>query len=179
MSTETKLKWYDEIESSICVVILMFMLVILFYQVVARYGFGVTNAWCDELSRYALVWFGYLSACYAIVHNAHIKIDLFIKLWPTSLRPAIKILSNVIFFLYAVVVAWYSSEWLMGLMKSGAITLGLKLPMAAFCLIVPLSHVLMAVRLVQLTLRQLRDPDLLKDPIELLEEQAAAAQEVK
>ena len=166
-----KLKWYDEIESSICVVILMFMLVILFYQVVARYGFGVTNAWCDELSRYSLVWFGYLSACYAIVHNAHIKIDLFIKLWPRSWWPGIKILSNVIFFLYAIAVTYYSSEWLYGLMRSGAITLGLKLPMAAFCFIVPLSHLLMAVRLVQLTARQLKDPDLLKEPEELLAEQ--------
>ncbi len=145
---EKKLKWYDEIESSICIVILMFMLVILFYQVVARYVFGVTNAWCDELSRYALVWFGYLSACYAIVHNAHIKIDLFIKLWPESWRPGIKICSNVIFFLYAVVVAYYSTVWLWGLMLSGAITLGLKLPMAAFCLMVPVSIVLIALRLV-------------------------------
>ena len=168
---EKKLKWYDEIESSICVVILMFMLVILFYQVIARYCFGVTNAWCDELSRYSLVWFGYLSACYAIVHNAHIKIDLFIKLWPRSWWPGVKILSNVIFFLYAVAVAYYSLDWLYGLMKSGAITLGLKLPMAAFCFIVPLSHIFMALRLVQLTIRQLNDPDLLKEPEELLAEQ--------
>lgn len=165
---EKKLTWYDEIESSVCVGILMFMLVILFYQVVARYGFGVTNAWCDELSRYALVWFGYLSACYAIVHNAHIKIDLFIKIWPKSWRNGIKISSNVIFFLYAVAVAYYSAEWLWGLMQSGAITLGLHLPMAAICLIVPLSHVLMAVRLIQLTYRQIQDPALLKDPTEEL-----------
>jgi TRAP-type C4-dicarboxylate transport system, small permease component len=171
VSTENKLKWYDEIESSICIVILMFMLVILFYQVVARYGFGVTNAWCDELSRYALVWFGYLSACYAIVHNAHIKIDLFIKLWPKGMRTGIKLLSNAIFFVYAVTVAWYSTEWLFGLMQSGAITLGLKLPMALFCLIVPASHLLMALRLIQLTARQFKDPKLLLDPEELLAEQ--------
>jgi len=177
VSMEKKLKWYDEIESSVCVVILMFMLVILFYQVVARYGFGVTNAWCDELSRYSLVWFGYLSACYAIVHNAHIKIDLFIKIWPRSWWPGVKILSNVIFFLYAAGVTYYSSDWLYGLMRSGAITLGLKLPMAAFCLIVPLSHLLMAIRLVQLTVRQLKDPDLLKEPEELLAEQLGGVKE--
>ena len=170
MSMEKKHKWHDEIESGVCVVILMFMLVILFYQVVARYGFGITNAWCDELSRYALVWFGYLSACYAIVHNAHIKIDLFIKIWPKRWRTGIKLLSNVIFFLYAVVVAYYSADWLWGLMKSGAITLGLHLPMAVICLIVPLSHVLMAVRLVQLTYRQVQNPQLLKDPEEELPE---------
>jgi TRAP-type C4-dicarboxylate transport system permease small subunit len=160
---EQKLIWHDELESSVCVVIMMFMLVILFYQVVARYGFGVTNAWCDELSRYALVWFGYLSASYAIVHNAHIKIDMFLALWPKSWRKGIKLFSNVLFFVYAVIVAYYSAIWLYGLMKSGAITLGLRLPMAMFCLIVPLSHVLMALRLVQLTVRQLKNPALLED----------------
>lgn len=161
---EKKLKWHDEIESWICVVILMFMLVILFYQVVARYGFGVTNAWCDELSRYALVWFGYLSACYAIVHNAHIKIDLFLKLWPKGMRNGIKLFSNVLFFIYCLVVAYYSAEWLFGLMKSGAITLGLKLPMGLFCAIVPIAHVIMAIRLIQLQCRLIKNPELLRDP---------------
>jgi C4-dicarboxylate transporter DctQ subunit len=179
VSIEEKLKWYDEIESWVCVVILMFMLVVLFYQVVARYCFGVTNAWCDELSRYALVWFGYLSACYAIIHNAHIKIDLFIKVWPKSWRCGIKICSNVIFFLYAAVVAYYSADWLLGLMRSGAITLGLKLPIAAICFVVPLSHALMAVRLVQLTYRQLQDPELLKDPEEELPQACCNTKEGK
>lgn len=166
MSIEKKFKWYDEVESWVCVVVLMFMLVILFYQVVARYGFSVTNAWCDELSRYALVWFGYLSACYAIIHNAHIKIDLFLKIWPKSMQGGVKLFSNVIFFLYAVIVTYYSSVWLYGLMKSGAITLGLKLPMALFCAIVPVSHALMALRLIQLEYRLITSPELLADPLE-------------
>jgi C4-dicarboxylate transporter DctQ subunit len=174
---DAKNKWYDEIESSICVLILAFMLVILFYQVVARYVFGVTNAWCDELSRYALVWFGYLSACYAIRHDAHIKIDMFIKIWPRSMRKGVKLFSNVIFLFYVLVVAYYSSVWVYGLMKSGAITLGLKLPMAIFCSIVPLSHVVMALRLIQLELRLIKNPELLEDPLE--DAAARNCQEVK
>jgi TRAP-type C4-dicarboxylate transport system permease small subunit len=161
-----KTAWYDEIESSVCVLILAFMLVILFYQVVARYIFGVTNAWCDELSRYALVWFGYLSASYAICHNAHIKIDMFIKIWPKSMRNGIKLFSNVIFLVYVLTVAYYSGIWVYGLMKSGAITLGLKLPMALFCSIVPVSHIIMALRLIQLEIRLIRNPELLEDPPE-------------
>jgi C4-dicarboxylate transporter DctQ subunit len=165
VSGNVKNKWYDEIESSVCVLILAFMLVILFYQVVARYIFGVTNAWCDELSRYALVWFGYLSACYATCHNVHIKIDMFIKVWPKSMRKGIKLFSNVIFLIYVLVVAYYSSIWVYGLMKSGAITMGLKLPMALFCSIVPISHVIMALRLIQLEVRLINNPELLEDPL--------------
>lgn len=179
VSIEKKLKWYDEIESWICVFILMFLLVILFYQVVARYGFGVTNAWCDELSRYALVWFGYLSACYAIVYNAHIKIDLFLKLWPKGMRNGIKLFSNVLFFIYCLVVAYYSAVWLGGLAKSGAITLGLKAPMAFFCAIVPIAHVIMALRLVQLQYRLIKYPELLKDPEEELAESLGLGKEAK
>lgn len=168
---EKRLKWYDELESWICVGILMFLLVILFYQVVARYCFGITNAWCDELSRYALVWFGYLSACYAIVHNAHIKIDLFLKLWPKSMRNGIKLFSNVLFFIYCLVVAYYSAVWLQGLIKSGAISLSLRLPMGLFCSIVPIAHVIMALRLIQLQYRLVKYPELLNDP----EDDAAVA----
>jgi len=157
------MKWIDEIESSLCVTIMMFMLVILFYQVITRYFFRFTHAWTDELARYLMVWLAYLSACYAIVVNAHIKVDSFLLLWPKSWRNGVKLFSNVIFFVYCVVVFYYSATWVMGLARSGGITLGMKLPMALICSIIPIAHLTMALRLLQLEYRLIKNPELLKD----------------
>lgn len=170
---DKKTKWYDEVESNLCVLIIIFMIAILTYQVGARYIFQVSYPWIDELSRYALIWFAYLSASYAIVHNAHIKIDLFLKVWPKSWRTKIKLLSNVIFFVYAVAVAYFSTLWVMGLARTGTVSMGVGGSMALFSAIIPISHIFMAIRLVQLEIRLIKNPVLLEDRLpdeDLLEE---------
>lgn len=160
---EKKEKWYDSIESTAGVVILIFMLIVLTYQVMARYIFGISYAWIDELSRYSFVWLAYISAIYAIIHNAHIKIDIFLKVWPKKARNYVKHFSNLIFIAYCLVVAYFSTEWLLGLKKAGTISMGTGISMAFVSIIIPASHVLMAVRLVQLEVKWFRDPGLLKD----------------
>lgn len=156
-------KWYNEIESTACIGIMIFMLLILSYQVVARYIFGFSLAWIDELSRYALIWFAYLAASYAIVHNAHIKIDLLLKIWPKKIRKNIKLFSNVIFFVYCVVVVYYSVIWLQGLAGAGTISMGTGLSMAGVSSIIPISHFFMAIRLIQLEIKLIKNPELLLD----------------
>jgi len=156
-------KWYNEIESTVCVIIMLFMLIILSYQVGARYIFGNSYAWIDELSRYSLIWFAYLAACYAIIHNAHIKIDLLLKVWPKAIRKKIKLFSNVVFFVYCVVVAYYSFLWIQGVASAGTISMGTGMSVAKVSAIIPISHLLMAIRLIQLEIRLIRNPELLLD----------------
>jgi len=168
-----KNKWYNEVESTICVIIMIFMLAILFFQIIARYLFGFSLAWIDELSRYSLIWFAYLAAVYAIIYNAHIKIDLFLNVWPKKIRNFIQLFSNVIFFVYCVAVAYFSADWLIGLNEAGTISMGTGVSMAIFSAIIPISHMLMAIRLVQLEIKLIRNPELLV----LIDEADAAIQE--
>ena len=155
---DKKLKWHDEIEGVICAVIMALMLAILFYQVVARYAFRMSSAQVDELSRYMLVWLAYISTCYAITHNQHIKVDMLLYVWPKGWRRAINLLGVVVFFAYCLIITYYSAAWLMGLHRSGAITLGLKAPMALICSIIPISHFIMSMRLIQLFVKTLKAP---------------------
>lgn len=164
-----KIKWYDEIEGMACVIILIFMLITLTIQVIARYIFGISYAWIDELSRYSLIWFAYLSATYAIIFNAHIKIDLLVKIWPLKLRNKVKLFSNVIFFLYCVVVAYHSADWVIGLHKAKTVSMGTGIQMSYFAVIIPITHALMALRLIQLEVRLIKDPTLLRDVDEAAE----------
>ena len=159
-----KTRWYNEIEGTFCVLIMIFMLVILFYQVVARYLFGASSAAIDELSRYSLVWLAYVSTVYATIHNVHIKIEMFLNVWPKSWRRPIKLFGNVLFFVYCAIVTYYSAVWLIGLANTGTITLGLRAPMAIIICIIPISHFVMAVRVVQLQIKMIKDPRSTDDP---------------
>lgn len=154
-----KEKWYDEIESNVCVGVIIFMMCVLTWQVFSRFGFRISYAWIDELSRYGLVWFAYIAACYAIIHNQHIKIDLFLHLWPRKMRRPVRHLSNVIFLLYAAAVSYYSMQWVSGLRKMGTLSLGTHFPIWIFSMIIPAAHILMAVRLLQVEIRYLKNPE--------------------
>ena len=158
-----KEKWYNDIEANICVVIVIAMLVILTQQVFTRYILHETNGWADEAARYLLIWFAYLTAAIAVFKNAHIKVDLVLGLWPRAWRPYLKMFSNVIFFVYCILVAYFSGRLTMELYSSGAISLGIEIPMWMVYLILPIGHIFMAIRLIQLQIKWIKNPELLKE----------------
>jgi TRAP-type C4-dicarboxylate transport system permease small subunit len=160
---EKKEKWYNDIEANLCVILAVVMLAILSHQVFSRYVLGSTVGWADEAARYMLVWFAYFAASAATFKNAHIKIDAVLALWPKKARPYLKLFSNVVFFVYCVVVAYFSINLVMGIKSSGGISLGMGIPMWAVYSIIPIGHVLWAIRLIQLEIRLIKNPELLKD----------------
>lgn len=169
-------KWYNEIENWISVVILGIMLVILSYQVFMRYIFTITYGWIDEVARYFLIYFAFITASVAILFNEHIKIDIFLKVWPRSWRHKVKLFSHVIFFVYCIVMIYYGSQLTLSVLNTGTISQALGFPMWWVYGIIPLSHFVMALRLIQLELRLIRNPELLRDQIEInLEKEAAEA----
>ena len=163
MPKESKVKWYNKIECNLGVIIVIVMLVLLTIQVVSRYITGVSYAWIDEISRYGLIWLAYLAAVYAIYTEAHIKVDILLKVWPKSIRKGIKHLSTIIFFIYSVVVAYYSSIWVVDIIKTGTTSIALHMPMAIFQCIIPVAHILMAIRLAQVEVRHIKHPELLEE----------------
>lgn len=163
MLEKGKKKWYNLIECYLGVIIVIGMLILLSVQVFARYITGVSWAWIDEISRYGLIWLAYLSAIYATYTDSQIKVDLLIKVWPKAIRKYIKHLSVIIFFVYSVVVAYFSTIWVLDIIKTGTISMALHLPMAMFQCIIPIAHILLAIRLAQVEYRYIKCPELLNE----------------
>lgn len=163
MLEKGKKKWYNLIECYLGVIIVIGMLILLSVQVFARYITGVSWAWIDEISRYGLIWLAYLSAIYATYTDSQIKVDLLIKVWPKGMRKIIKHLSVIIFFVYSVVVAYFSTIWVLDIIRTGTISMALHLPMAMFQCIIPIAHILLAIRLVQVEYRYIKCPELLNE----------------
>ncbi|MGF6376052.1 C4-dicarboxylate transporter DctQ subunit [Clostridiales Family XIII bacterium PM5-7] len=158
-----KNSWYNNIEGNISVIIIIAMLIILTVQVVGRYVTGTSWGWIDEISRYGLIWLAYLAAVYAIYKEAHIKVDILLKVWPKRIRKGIKHLSTIIFFVYCLVVAYYSAIWVSDIISTGTVSVSMQLNMWYFQCIVPLAHILMAIRLLQVEIRHIKHPELLDD----------------
>jgi len=156
---ETRKKTIDRVEEYAGSAILAFILIVLSYQVILRFIFHSTNSWSEELSRYMFVWFVYVTASFAIYNNAHIKIDAFVKIYPLIIRPYIKVLGNLIFIVYAIAITYYSADYVMDIMKSNQISLGLGIKMAYMYAAIPVGHCVMSLRLIQLSYKMLKYPE--------------------
>lgn len=154
-----KVKFFDRIEEWLTVALLVVALIVLSYQVFLRFVMNSGNSWSEELARYLFIWSVYTSASFAIISNAHIRIDAVLKLYPKAIRRFIPILADTIFLIYSLIITYYSADYCMDLVASGQVSMGLHVTMGYMYAAIPVGHLMMSVRLVQLIYRRVRHPE--------------------
>lgn len=154
-----KFNFLNRIEEWLTVALLVVALIVLSYQVFLRFVMNSGNSWSEELARYLFIWSVYTSASFAIISNAHIRIDAVVKLYPKVIRRFIPILADVIFLVYALAVTYFSTDYVMDLLASGQVSMGLHVTMGYMYAAIPVGHLLMSVRLVQLLYRRIKYPE--------------------
>ena len=98
-------KHTEEVIAGVCVVI---MTILVFYQVVMRYVFHAPTSWSDEIAVYCMLWSVYLSTAWAVRERAHIRVMNFINLFPGPVSTALVILSDLVWFIFAIFLTWQS-----------------------------------------------------------------------
>ena len=76
------------------VLLLAGMTIIVFANVVLRYGFGSGIDVSEELSRFFFVWLIFLGAIVAMRHNMHMGFDLVVTTVPARIRRILLTLAN-------------------------------------------------------------------------------------
>lgn len=61
------------------VLLLFAMMIIMGIQVLARYAFGNSLSWSEEITRFCFIWTGFLSISYCIKNGKSIKIEQFVE----------------------------------------------------------------------------------------------------
>lgn len=95
----------EEIIAGCCVVV---MTVLVFFQVVMRYVFHAPTSWSDEIAVYAMLWSVYISTSWAVRERAHIRVMNLIQLFPGKISLGMTILSDFIWFIFAIFLTWQS-----------------------------------------------------------------------
>jgi len=114
-------------------VILAVMVVLVFGNVVLRYGFNSGIATSEEVSRYLFVWLTFLGAIIAVHEHGHLGVDTLVKVLPRGGKLFCVIASELL-MLFAVVLLFIGS-W-----KQTLINLGTKSPVSE----VPLALIYVA-----------------------------------
>lgn len=86
-AARTRLMWPVQIIAS---ALLVTIIVLLLTGVVSRYVFSLPIVWIDEATSTAFLWLAMLGAALAIERNEHLRLTLFIGMFPPRLRALVE-----------------------------------------------------------------------------------------
>jgi C4-dicarboxylate transporter DctQ subunit len=154
----------DRFESYICQVLLVFFVCTLFLQIIMR-ALNQPLPWSEEISRYAFLWFILFGACYATRLCALNRVTFQLSKLPAWARHASLLLSDAIWIVFCLVMAWEGYLAYQDLAEFPYYTPALDWDLSKVYLVFPISFVLMAVRIVQVNFikyvlkQEIADPD--------------------
>jgi len=93
----------NKFEESFLSLLLVGMTLLVFSEVVLRFGFNTGIDWSQEVTLYMMAWFVLFGASYGVKVGAHIGVDSFVKIFPKKIRQTMGVLSVAICVAYCVI----------------------------------------------------------------------------
>jgi C4-dicarboxylate transporter, DctQ subunit len=127
----------------------------LFTNVILRYAFSYSLAWSEELVREVILYSTFIGCSAAISNRSTVRIDAFVQLLP-KLRYPLEIFSYAVNLVFAVMMIYFGYLLCRLQVESNQTTLILQIPTVYLYAILPLVGVMMLVRIVIITMTELR-----------------------
>ncbi|MCL1809233.1 MAG: TRAP transporter small permease [Clostridiales bacterium] len=146
------IRWLDDnFEKQCCILLLAVMTFVTSLQVICRIA-GIPLSWSEEVARFVFVWIIYLSCSYAVKEDKHIKIDAVLLLFKERGKFALRMISNLLFLVFAVVVSYQGAILVSKIVTiqhqtSPALGISMGIPYSSFVI----GCMLMSIRLIQST----------------------------
>lgn len=119
------------------------MVVLTFWQVLARYIFQNPSVWSEELVSYLFAWASLLGACLITGERGHMSIPIVVEKFSMPVQKIFAIGGEIIAFLFSVIILIYGGIQITGL-AMGQLTSSLGVAVGVFYVILPFSGVLNA-----------------------------------
>ncbi len=137
-------------EESILCLLLAGMTLLVFAEVVLRFGFNSGIHWAQEVTLYIAAWFVLFGASYGIKVGAHIGVDAFVKLLPAKPRKWVGVTAVIMCCIYCGLFLYGSWIYLAKMKMIGIEMEDLPIPRWMAMSILFIGFVFLAIRLVQL-----------------------------
>jgi TRAP-type C4-dicarboxylate transport system permease small subunit len=120
------LEW---IENSLAVISMATVSLLVFGNVVSRYGFNYTPIWSEELSRFLVVWSIFIGVAIGVRKKQHIGVDALIRFLPHKLLLASEVLLNLIGVVVISILVFNSFEFIQHTREFEQLSPAMRIPM--------------------------------------------------
>jgi len=132
---------------TVCFLLMLAMVSVIFSQVLARYAFSNSLSWSEEIGRYIFVWMTFLGAALAVRDRQHVSLDLVLKILPYSLQKLLIVISYISMLIFTAVVIYGGIQFVAR--GSSQMSSALEIPMHYVYIVLPLGGALIFAYLIK------------------------------
>jgi len=96
---------------NVLALLILAMIGILMYEVVARYFFNRPTSWALQLSTMVFGTYMICGGGYALLHKAHVSMDMFYARWSKRTRAIFDSLTYLLFFIVFTLLLWKAAKY--------------------------------------------------------------------
>lgn len=100
-------KVLDQVSEKLSILILAIMVVLVTWQVVARYIFQSPIPWSEQLSKYLFVWLVLINGAYMFGQSGHMNISFFKEKMPVAVQKVLNVLIDLVILVFALTVLFW------------------------------------------------------------------------
>jgi len=131
-------------------VTLLLVSMMVFVNVVMRYGFAASTMWTEELTRYTIIWITFVGASVCVRENYHPKVEALIVRIPDHMRWITTLTIAITGVLFSIAMTFYGWQLVSSALTTGHVTPTGLAPMFIPLIGLPLGGALMTIRYCQL-----------------------------
>lgn len=139
----------NNIEDNFCAIILAYMTITAFINVIARYVFLASLPWVEELNKVGLVILTYAGAAVALKRNAHLGLTILTDRFPPKVQNIVHIISCVCGVILCVVAIKYGYIMTANEYANNVRTQGMQWPEYLYAMWLPIGFAIIAIRFIQ------------------------------
>jgi C4-dicarboxylate transporter DctQ subunit len=173
-------RWINGIEEAVICLLLVLMTLVVFVEVVLRFGFNTGMVWADEFVLHTSAWMVLLGASYGVKVGSHIGVDVFVKLLPPAGQRIVTLLALAACLVYCGLFLYGSWYYLAKVYRIGITLDDIAIPKYIAHSVLLIGFVLLAIRFLLLMIQVLRGEkegfglaDEAKEALDLFEGEAA------
>lgn len=150
------IRWFDKnFEVFLMSVLLVVLTLIMFIQVIMRYGLNNSLTWAEEACRYLFVWFSCFSLAYCVSQNNHLRIDMLENAVPRPVRIVLETLSTVLQAFFAIMLIIGGPGLFLRAAANGQTSTSMHMPMQYVYVSLFVGSILMMLRIIEVTIKKL------------------------
>lgn len=140
----------NRLEENFLSLLLVSMTLLVFAEVIARFGFNAGIHWAQEVTLLLSAWFVLFGASYGVKVGAHIGVDVFVKILPNKIHRILTIGAIVLCLIYCSLFLYGSWIYLSKMKMIGIELEDLPIPKWIPMSILVIGFVLLIIRFLQL-----------------------------
>lgn len=143
-------------ERWLLLVFYIYIVAVIFVEVVRRFVLDFSSIWGEETARYAFIYLVWIGAAAAVRDRAHIRLDVVLTFLPPTARIAVMLFGDVLTAALASVIFYLSIGPFVSSIQYGSVIDGLRVLRAWVLFAVLLGFALLLFRVAQSIVRDVR-----------------------